>query len=87
MLWIVKDHLYQESNLHSVETRIPHNINKAIYPLLALAMPVVQTITTRYLDKAKLHNLLQTLFPEGGYECEVGIIRFLPQLERIDLVF
>lgn len=39
-------------------------------------MPAVQTINTRYLDKAKLHNLLQTLFPDGGYECEVGIVSF-----------
>lgn len=39
-------------------------------------MPIVQTIKDRYLDKQKLHNLLQILFPNEDYECEVHITSF-----------
>ena len=41
--------------------------------LLVPEMPVVQTIVIRYLDKQKLSSLLEKLWPNFDYECDVRL--------------
>lgn len=77
----LKSYLYPPLPINRCPRYHPRSSTCALY-LLSAIMPKIQTIRSRYIDKARLNELLKRLFGSGNFEVEVRVRVALAYIPR-----